>query len=77
MSRCWLYTTVKARIKGKIADNETLTLPKVKELLKERFANADYELAKTDVIPFVDDAKSLDVWKKEFFLSTLDKLEAR
>lgn len=62
---------------GKIADNETLTLPKVKELLKERFANVDYELAKTDVIPFVDDAKSLDVWKKEFFLSTLDKLEAR
>lgn len=61
---------------GKIADNETLTLEKVKDLLKAKFETIDYEYAKQDVINFIRDKKSLDYWKKELFISTLDKLRA-
>ena len=59
---------------GKIDDNEILTIEKVKELLKEKFESTDYESAKRDVSNFVSDKTSLNLWKKELFLSTLDGL---
>lgn len=60
---------------GKISDNETLTLEKVKELLRDRFLTVDYESAKEDVSNFISDKESLRFWKKELFLSTLDNLK--
>ena len=61
---------------GKIDDSETLTLEKVKELLKDRFLTVDYESAKEDVSNFISDKDSLNLWKKELFLSTLVELKA-
>lgn len=61
---------------GKIDDNETLTLEKVKELLIDRFTTVDYESAKEDVSNFISDKESLKLWKKELFLSTFDELKA-
>ena len=49
---------------GKIDDNETLTLEKVKDLLKEKFEATDYESAKEDVSNFIVDKASLNLWKK-------------
>ena len=60
---------------GKISDDETLTLERVKELLKERFEVVDYESAKQDVSRFISDHESLKLWKKELFLSTLGELK--
>ena len=60
---------------GKIGDDETLTLERVKELLKERFEVVDYESAKKDVSRFISDQESLTLWKKELFLSTLGELK--
>ena len=60
---------------GKIGNNETLTLERVKELLKERFEVVDYESAKKDVSRFISDQESLTLWKKELFLSTLGELK--
>ena len=60
---------------NKISDNETLTLSKVKELLAYRFETLDYQLAKNDVINFIKNKDSLNNWKKELFLATLDDLE--
>lgn len=37
-------------------------------LLKERRANTDISLVKQDVLPFVKDASSLDIWSNEYFL---------
>lgn len=54
--------------------DERITLDKVKELLKERFENIDYESTKADVSNFISDKDSLKLWKKELFLSTLDLL---
>ena len=60
---------------GKIGNDETLTLERVKELLKERFEVVDYESAKKDVSRFISDQESLTLWKKELFLSTLGELK--
>ena len=60
---------------GIIDDNETLTLEKVKELLKEKFESTNYESAKEDVSNFITDKDSLMLWKKELFISTLKELK--
>lgn len=59
-----------------IAQNEKLTLGKVKEMLKARFETVDYESAKEDVSNFIHDKSGLSLWKKELFLVTLNELKA-
>lgn len=59
-----------------IEDNESLTLEKVKQLLKARFESIDYEAAKKDVSNFIEDVDNLKFWKKELFISTIDSLKA-
>ena len=61
---------------GKIGDSETLTLEKVKELLKEKFETTNCESAKEDVTNFVNDKDGLKLWKKELFISTIDSLKS-
>lgn len=61
--------------KGIQIDDFKLTLKKVKEMLKERFETVDYESAKKDVSNFISDKESLNLWKKELFLSTLDDMK--
>ncbi len=61
--------------KGIQFDDSKLTLKKVKEMLKERFETVDYESAKKDVSNFISDKESLNLWKKDLFLSTLDDLK--
>jgi predicted nucleotidyltransferase component of viral defense system len=61
---------------GKINDDEILTLEKVKDLLKAKFETVDYESAKKDVENFISNKESLEVWKKELFLSSLESLNA-
>ena len=60
---------------GIIGDNETLTLEKVKEMLRNKFETTDYECAKEDVSNFIYDKDSLKLWKKELFLSTINMLK--
>ena len=60
---------------GIINNQETLTLDRVNELLKAKFASINYELAKEDVSNFIKDKESLKFWKKELFLQTIDELK--
>ena len=59
---------------GIIEGNESLTLEKVRELLKIRFESVDYKSAKLDISNFISNQENLNFWKKELFISTLDKL---
>lgn len=59
---------------SKIDENDSLTLDKVKALLKERFLTTDYKSAKEDVSNFIMDKESVSIWKKELFLATLDEV---
>lgn len=60
---------------GIINKNESLTLEIVKDLLRTKFESTDYESAKEDVYSFIDNKDDLSVWKKELFLSTIEKLK--
>ena len=70
-----LYLENKLKNTKVLKENETLTLNKVKEMLKNKFNNVDYESAKEDVSNFITNKDSLSIWSKELFLSTLDKIQ--
>jgi len=57
-----------------IRNDETLTLERVKGLLKIKFESVDYEEAKKDVHNYVLENEELKLWKKDLFLSTFDNL---
>ena len=69
------YLKNKLQYSGKLGSGETLSLMKVRDFLRERFLNVDYESAKEDVAKFITNRDSLNLWKKELFLSTLDLLQ--
>ena len=69
------YLENKLRNTGGIIGDEPLDLERVKELLKDKFDNVDYESAKEDVASFVENKESLNLWKKELFLATLEYLK--
>lgn len=44
-------------------------------LLGEKTTKTDFDQAKLDIIPFIDDISQLDIWSKNFFMSLLKKLK--
>ena len=42
---------------------------KLKELLCERFENVNFENAKSDILPFINDSSKIALWSKDFFCS--------
>jgi len=46
-------------------DLNELTL---KELLYRKFEKVDFKVAKKDVLPFIEDSRSLEIWSKDFFV---------
>lgn len=61
---------------GAWKNSETLTLEKLQEMLKERFEMISYEQAKQDVLPFITDPNTLDLWSEEFFVDITKNLRA-
>ena len=58
-----------------ITEDTEYNLEVVKQMLKERFENIDYEQAKQDVEPFIRDTNSLIVWGAEFFKQITEELQ--
>lgn len=56
---------------------EDMTLDEIKQILYKRFESIDYSQAKSDVLPFIRNPASLDLWSKEFFQSITDSLTAQ
>ena len=54
---------------------EDMPLSEIKEILYRRFASIDYSQAKTDVLPFIRNPVTLDVWSAPFFQSITENLE--
>ena len=61
---------------GAWKSSETLTLEKLREMLKERFEMISYEQAKQDVLPFITEPNKLDLWSEEFFVDITKNLRA-
>ena len=68
------YLENKLKNSHRLTEDETLSLDKVKQLLKDKFMITDYEPAKNDVINFINNPDSLLFWNKDLFISTLDNL---
>jgi len=62
---------------GILGDNEVLSLEMVKDLLRDKFNTVNYEIAKNDVSNFIQNKESLDLWKPDLFISTLESLNAK
>ena len=57
--------------------NENTTLGEIKQILYNRFEMIDYSQAKSDVLPFIQNPASLDLWSKDFFCAITDALTAQ
>ena len=60
---------------GVLKEEDDLTLDRVKEMLNDRFESMDYEIAKDDVINFIKDKSSLDIWSGRFFKEITKELQ--
>lgn len=59
---------------GHLKKEQKLTSETLKDLLRKKFCEVDFEKAKEDVFPFLKDSQSLDLWSQEFFKTQLEKL---
>ncbi|MBE6139943.1 MAG: hypothetical protein E7172_00140 [Firmicutes bacterium] len=58
-----------------IDENDEIDVNSLKELLIRKFKEIDYDKAKEDVIPFIKNVESLDMWSKDFFISITEDLK--
>lgn len=59
-----------------LKEDDNFDINILKNLLNEKFKLIDYDAAKNDVAPFLDDSTKLNIWKVEFFQSITDNLYA-
>lgn len=59
---------------GHADPEDSFDLAKARSLLYKRFGSIDFAQAKEDVLPFISDTRSLDVWGEAFFCSITDGL---
>ena len=53
---------------------EDLSLAEIKQILFQRFSAIDYSQAKSDVLPFIRNPASLDIWSAAFFQAITENL---
>jgi predicted nucleotidyltransferase component of viral defense system len=68
---------LEARLKqtNTIEENTTLTRELLIKILNDRFDNIDYENAKLDAKPFINDSNSLDLWSNAFFKGVTENIK--
>ncbi len=59
-----------------IDESFDFTLTSLKEMLTTYFNNLDYQQARADLYPFIDDPSELDFWNKDAFLPLVNTLVA-
>lgn len=57
-----------------LKSDESLTLSDLKERLFQHFENINYEQAKEDVKPFIQNIDDLNIWSADFFKQITEKL---
>ena len=57
-----------------IDSDSSFDIQVLKKLLMEKFLEIDYKEAKKDVLPFIKDIDSIDLWSKDFFVEITEKL---
>ena len=62
---------------GHLDQDITMTLPLLKKKLQDRLREVDFTQAKQDVLPFINDSRSLELWSKDFFISISEKVKIK
>lgn len=57
-----------------LKDDDNFDINILKNMLNEKFKLIDYDAAKNDVAPFLDDSTKLNIWSMKFFQSITDNL---
>ncbi len=57
-----------------LKEDDSFDINILKNMLNEKFKLIDYDAAKNDVAPFLDDSTKLNIWSIEFFQSITDNL---
>ena len=60
-----------------IEANSEFNITILKNLLITKFSEINYKEAKEDVLPFIKDVDSLNIWSKEFFINITSNLDCR
>ena len=55
---------------------EDLSLDEIKAILCRRFESIDFDQAREDVIPFIKNPSSVDIWSRDFFAAITENLRA-
>jgi predicted nucleotidyltransferase component of viral defense system len=61
---------------GYLKETESCAIEDVRKMLCNRFDSIDYAQAKQDVLPFISDGSSLDIWSSDFFKQITQNLDA-
>ena len=61
---------------GHWQQSRELEISQLRQLLRQRFQQVDFDQAKRDVRPFIRDEAELELWDSAFFQSLADKIEA-
>lgn len=59
-----------------LSENDDFNLDVLKNMLYERFSKIDYSQAKEDVIPFIKETSSLNLWSTDFFTQITKELKS-
>ena len=51
-----------------------MSVDEFKTKLKERLQNTDIQLVKQDILPFVFNRSTLDIWSNDYFLQLADMI---
>ena len=70
------HLTARLAQSGYIPEGKQITIEDVKEMLRKRFENIDFAQAKQDVLPFIKNPGSLNVWNADFFCEITGSLKA-
>ena len=63
-------------IESKVEDiDKSFNINKLKSMLNKKFEQIDYKKAKEDVLPFIEDKMSLEIWSEEFFKEITKELK--
>lgn len=55
-------------------NNEVITRETFIKKLKDRFASANMNQVKSDVLPFIKNPKELDIWSNDYFIQLSDMI---
>ena len=56
-------------------ESDSFSIADAESLLRERFESIDYSQAKADVLPFLKDSASLNMWSVDFFKQITENLQ--